>query len=156
MSRPPISISTQSCQRLFCYGTLQIPAVLEAVIGRRLMGSRARLCGYTARQVRLAEYPGLVKSPNAITCGRLYRDVSPIELNVLDRFEGRLYRRCQHVVVTDSGRRIRAWVYMVAAGQGKKVTGRPWRLERFLRTEYHHFMQRFVKERHHLYARDDG
>ena len=38
-------------QRLFCYGTLQLPAVMEAVIERRLRGVRAVLAGYGAFQM---------------------------------------------------------------------------------------------------------
>jgi len=133
--------------RLFCYGTLQIPAVLEAVIGRPLTGVRAYLPGYAPFQVRQAEYPGLVRSPGNATPGRLYRDATAAEIAVLDRFEGRLYRRRGQVVVMANGLRIQAWVYMVAAGRHKQVTATPWRLERFLRTEYPRFMKRFVEDR---------
>lgn len=138
--------------RLFCYGTLQIPAVLEAVIGHRLGGIRAVLPGYAACQVRRAEYPGLIRSPGNKTSGRLYRHVTPAELTVLDRFEGHLYHRRHHVVVSDSGRRIQAWVYMVAPGRQKQVSARPWQLERFMRTDYKRFMRRFVQDRRLLFA----
>lgn len=144
----------ESHHRLFCYGTLQIPEVLEAVIGNPLRGIRAVLPGYAAYQVRRAEYPGLVRSPGNMTSGRLYHQVTPMELNVLDRFEGRLYQRQSHVVVKDSGQRIQAWVYMVIPGRQKQVTTKPWHLDRFLRTEYHRFMRRFVRDRRVLYARE--
>ena len=147
---------SESHHRLFCYGTLQIPAVLEAVIGHRLQGIRAALPGYAAFQVRRAEYPGLIRSPGHKTPGRLYRNVTPTELGVLDRFEGRLYRRQHQIVVNDNGRRIQAWVYMVVPGRQKQVTARPWHLERFMRTEYHRFMRRFVRDRRVLYAQDNG
>jgi len=140
--------------RLFCYGTLQIPAVLEAVIGHRLRGLRAVLPGYAACQVRRAEYPGLLRSPGNKTIGRLYNNVTPIELKVLDRFEGRLYRRRHQIVFKENGRRIQAWVYMVAPGREKQVTTKPWYLDRFLRTEYHRFMRRFVLDRRLLYTRE--
>lgn len=142
--------------RLFCYGTLQIPAVLEAVIGHRLQGIHAVLPGYAACQVRRAEYPGLLRAPEKKTSGRLYNDVTPMELKVLDRFEGRLYRRQHRIVIKDNGRRIQAWVYMVAPGRQKQVTTRPWHLDRFMRTEYHRFMRRFVLDRRVLYAQEAG
>lgn len=138
--------------RLFCYGTLQIPGVLEAVIGHRLRGIHAVLPGYAAYQVRRAEYPGLLRSPGNKTSGRLYRHVTPEELDVLDRFEGTLYHRRYQVVVNDSGRRIQAWVYMVAPGRQKQVSARPWNLERFMRTDYKRFMRRFVQDRRILFA----
>jgi len=140
--------------RLFCYGTLQIPAVLEAVIGHRLRGIRAVLPGYAACQIRRAEYPGLLRAPGKKASGRLYTNVTPMELKVLDRFEGRLYRRQHRIVIKDNGRRIQAWVYMVTPGRQKQVTTRPWHLDRFMRTEYHRFMRRFVLDRRVLYARE--
>lgn len=140
--------------RLFCYGTLQIPAVLEAVIGHRLQGMRTVLPGYAACQIRRAEYPGLVRSPGDKTSGRLYSHVTRLELDVLDRFEGRLYRRQHKIVIKASGQRTQAWVYMVAPGKNKQVTKRPWHLDRFMRTDYHRFMRRFVMGRRIFYTEE--
>ena len=149
----PISAAPLSRdRRLFCYGTLQIPAVLDAVIGRPLEGGPAVLPGYMACTVRGETYPGLARSGQSHTPGRLYGDVTPPELAVLDRFEGRLYRREARVVVAANGRRVSAWVYMVAAGREAMLTRDPWCLERFLRTGYPRFMQRFVRERRAIYA----
>ena len=142
--------------RLFCFGTLQIPEVLEAVIDRRLHGTCACLPGYTAFQVRRAGYPGLLRSPGGKTPGILYRDLAPMELDMLDRFEGGLYRRQPGVVVMCNGRRVQAWIYMIAAGRTKKLSGKPWRLDRFMQHEYGRFMRRFVMERRALYAPEEG
>lgn len=139
-------------QRLFCYGTLQIPAVLEAVIGRSLDGGRARLSGFAAYRVRGEVYPGIARTTGGTTPGRLYRKVSPSELAVLDRFEGALYRRTGRVVTTPDGRRVRAWVYRVASGREAMLTRTPWRLREFMHGDYQRFMQRFVRDRRALYA----
>jgi gamma-glutamylcyclotransferase (GGCT)/AIG2-like uncharacterized protein YtfP len=139
-------------RRLFCYGTLQLPTVLEAVIGRRLRGERAMLSGYGAFQVHRAEYPGLLRLPGHTTHGVLYHDLTPLELDVLDRFEGALYQRRQQPVRLANGRRVKAWVYRVAAGRRQQLTTVPWHLERFRRSTYPRFMQRFVKDRRDLYV----
>ena len=124
---------------------------MEAVIGRRAHGLHACLPGYVARRVRRAEYPGLVRCPTEKACGRLYRDITAGELDVLDRFEGCLYRRRRQPVVLYGGRRVQAWTYMVAKGREKKVSGKPWHLNRFMRTDYARFMQRFVEDRRAQY-----
>lgn len=139
-------------QRLFCYGTLQIPAVLEAVIGRPLAGLDARLPGFSAFMIRGEVYPGIVRTAGGMTAGRLYPSCSPLELAVLDRFEGRLYRRLALPVTTADGRRVRAWVYGIACGREKMLTATPWRLEVFTRARYARFMQRFVRDRRTLYT----
>ena len=144
------------CHGLFCFGTLQIPTVLEAVIGRRLQGARAFLHGYIALQVCGAEYPGLHRAPGQKTPGRLYRDVTPQELDVLDRFEGPLYRRRYQFVSKNNGQRTQAWTYMMAAGRQNQLTKTPWHLDRFMRTEYPRFMRRFVRNRRFLYEPEDS
>lgn len=142
-------------QRLFCYGTLQIPAVLEAVLGHALRGGPAGLPGYAAFRVRGETYPGLAPRRESTTPGRLYVDVAPSDLAVLDRFEGYFYRRTARVVHLPSGRRVRAWVYMVAAGRENMLVPSPWHLETFLRTGYQRFMQRFVRDRRALYISEN-
>ena len=138
-------------QPLFCYGTLQLPAVLEAVIGRRLQGVRAALAGYGVFRIRRAEYPGLLRLPGQIAWGLLYDDLSPAELGILDRFEGVQYERRAQAVQRIDGRRVQAWVYMVAAGRRRQLTAVPWRLQRFRRSAYRRFMKRFVTDRRFLY-----
>jgi gamma-glutamylcyclotransferase (GGCT)/AIG2-like uncharacterized protein YtfP len=138
--------------RLFCYGTLQLPTVLEAVIGRRLRGKRALLSGYGAFLVHRAEYPGLLRLAGHITQGVLYHDLTPLELDVLDRFEGALYQRRLQPVRLANGRRVQAWVYLFAARRRQQLTSVPWQLERFRRSTYPRFMQRFVKDRRDLYG----
>ena len=152
---PTSAIGDKTHQRLFCYGTLQVPAVMEAVIGRRLWGVRAALPGYGAYQVRRAEYPGLRESRDRTTRGMLYHDLTSAELALLDLFEGAIYQRRHQIVRTRSGRRVQAWTYMMAAGQGRQLTAVPWRLERFMRSQYQRFMKRFVVDRRALYAAQD-
>jgi hypothetical protein len=78
--------------------------------------------------------------------------VDPRELTVLDRFEGRLYRRTGRVVTLPNGRRVRAWVYMLASGRNNMLTRTPWQLRDFRHHRYRRFMERFVRERRALYA----
>ena len=139
-------------QRLFCYGTLQLPTVLEAVIGRRLRGMRSALTGYAAFQVHRAEYPGLLRFPGQSTWGLLYEDLTWPELGVLDRFEGNQYQRRRLAVRRVDGRRVQAWVYMLAAGRHRQLASVPWHLGRFRRSAYRRFMQRFVRDRRSFYV----
>ena len=126
-------------QRLFCYGTLQLPAVLDAVIGRRLQGVRSALAGYGTFRIRRAEYPGLLRRPGQTAWGLLYDDLSPLELGILDRFEGNQYERRAQAVQRVDGRRVQAWVYMVAARRHGQLTAVPWQLEHFRRSVYPRF-----------------
>lgn len=133
--------------RLFCYGTLQLPAVLQAVIGRTLDGRTAWLPGYSACRVRGAGYPGLRPAGGSVTPGRLYEGLTPRELAVLDRFEGALYSRRPVTVRSDRGRWQSAWCYLVAAQGLAALTDESWRLEDFSRQGLAAFMAQFVEAR---------
>lgn len=147
--RPPV------CDALFCYGTLQIPEVIQAVIGRHPRGCLAEIHGYGAFEVRQAEYPGLRPARGRITGGRVYFGLSASELTILDRFEGRLYRRRRLAVRTCDGRRRCVWVYVVKPARRRCLAPRSWNRHEFRRRRYRRFMQRFVYDRRSLFAPAD-
>lgn len=134
-------------QNLFCYGTLQIPAVIEAVVGRRFRGRAAVLRGYAAFEVRGAEYPGIRRVPEHATSGQVYCGLTLGELSILDRFEGPLYQRRRMVVHTHDGRRRGVWAYVVKPARHKRLTPALWRQRDFRRRRFRRFMQRFVVDR---------
>ena len=139
-------------QNLFCYGTLQIPVVIEAVIGRRFQGRKAELDGFTAFEVRRAEYPGIRPTPHRTTRGKIYFGLTPGELVILDRFEGLLYQRRRLVVRTRDGRRRGVWTYVVKPGRYQRLTATLWRQRDFRRRRFRRFMQRFVVDRRNVFA----
>lgn len=81
---------------LFAYGTLQDPDVLGAVLGRPVDMSRLRPAtapGYRAVFYPGRVYPALIRAPQATPAGLVVADLSPLDLAVLDAFEGDEYRR---------------------------------------------------------------
>ena len=103
--------------RLFCYGTLQIPEVIKAVTGRTHVGVTARLFDYAIYRVKNAGYPGVIYSPDKETTGVLYSGVTEKELKILDLFEGDLYERICLDAIGHNGNNQRAWVYVVPETQ---------------------------------------
>lgn len=79
--------------RLFCYGTLEFPPILEAVAGRRFPGRAAVLPGYRRLAVRGQVFPGIVAQAGAEVGGTLYRGLSNAHLRRLDAYENAFYRR---------------------------------------------------------------
>lgn len=78
--------------RLFVYGTLQHPPLLEHLLGRRPPLTPATLEGWRAVDLSGRVYPGLVPAPTGSARGHVL-EVDDDELAVLDRFEGRQYER---------------------------------------------------------------
>jgi gamma-glutamylcyclotransferase (GGCT)/AIG2-like uncharacterized protein YtfP len=99
---------------LFVYGTLQDPDVLGAVLGRPVDISRLRQAtapGYRAVFYPGRVYPALVGAPDAAAAGLLIEDLSPLDLAVLDAFEGEEYRR-DAIAVSLAGQQHQAGTYL--------------------------------------------
>lgn len=116
--------------RLFAYGTLQLPERLQALIGRVPPMSPARLREYRSGLVERADFPGLVPCADAVTEGMLLTGITESELQVLDEYEGELYRRI--LVHVEAGREpVDTWVYIIVPWARRRVTTTPWTLERY-------------------------
>lgn len=111
---------TAYTEKLFSYGTLQLPAVQWATFGRLLSGSAAILKAYRLSILPIsnpgviaasgmAEHPVLVYTGEQQDCveGVVF-ELSPEELELSDSYESADYKRIS--VVLNSG--VKAWVYV--------------------------------------------
>jgi len=139
--------------RLFCYGTLQIPEVMKAVTGQIYTGVNARLPGYAIYRVKDAEYPGIIEAPDDETSGVLYHGVSDEDLRVLDLFEGELYDRRLLEVITADGKSDHAWVYVISPKNKNYLTNESWHLKTFIEKGFDTFMKYYVNDRKEIYTK---
>ena len=98
-------------RRLFCYGTLQSPAVMTAIVGRSPRRRAAVLPGHQVARLAGRPWLGITISPAGTVSGTLYHDLTPAELRRLDRYEGTDYRRATVRVRMAAGR-YSTWVYL--------------------------------------------
>jgi gamma-glutamylcyclotransferase (GGCT)/AIG2-like uncharacterized protein YtfP len=140
-------VESPMIDRLFSYGTLQVPEVMQAVTGRTYEGLLADLPGYAVYTVNQAEYPGVVPQAGSKAPGTLYIGVAPQQLKALDVFEGDLYERRLLEVVTSDGHKSAAWVYVVPARLGSRLSSRPWSLRHFVTHDFQKFWGGYVRKR---------
>lgn len=95
-------------ERLFVYGTLQIPTVQQVVFGRSIMGMPDTLTGFRKAEIMLGlhRYPIAVRDVDSQIDGLLL-ELTPEELKRGDEYETIAYERIR--VKLKSG--IEAWVY---------------------------------------------
>ncbi|MEY2934796.1 MAG: hypothetical protein RL033_5545 [Pseudomonadota bacterium] len=134
-------MSPSTSFRLFAYGTLQLPEVLQAVIGQRREGVPALLSGYRRFCVPGKPYPAMVVDARSSVPGLLYDDLSAAELELLDYYEGELYERHELLVRVQSAQ-IPAMSYVLSAAHGALVTEEPWDLQAFEREHLTSYLQR--------------
>jgi len=120
-------------QRIFAYGTLEIPELMHRVVGRELRSEAAELRGYARYLVAGRPYPGIVQADGARTSGRVYHGIDEAALTALDRFEGDLYERRNVVVFRADGSLLDAQVFAVPASQVGLLSRDPWDRARFER-----------------------
>jgi len=120
---------------VFTYGTLAVPAVMEAVTGRRFAEREAELAGFARCRLRGRSYPAAVERAGARVAGRLYDAVDAATLARLDRFEGPLYERREVSVLLPAGGEARAEVYVLAASRRGELLDEPWDPAAFERVE---------------------
>ena len=108
-----------SSHRLFVYGTLADPAVCARLLGRVPRPVPARLRGYARHEVRGEAYPAIVAKSNGLVKGLIYENISQVEVDALDTYEGDEYERIGVFVETEAGQ-ARAWVY-VWAGRAERL-----------------------------------
>jgi gamma-glutamylcyclotransferase (GGCT)/AIG2-like uncharacterized protein YtfP len=117
--------------RVFAYGTLLVPRVVEALLGREPPGRPASLQGFARGVVRGRSYPAMAARPGARTEGRVYEGITRRELGLLDRFEGERYLRRRVRVELDHGEMLPALTYVLRPRELHALIRRPWDVERF-------------------------
>ena len=127
--------------RLFCYGTLQFPEIMQAVTGCRFTGIPAVLEDYACCTVRGQVYPGIAPATGIHTEGIVYAGIGTAQLKKLDRFEGDLYERIRVCVSDRAGKPLQAWVYVVPTAMHKLLTAATWNREAFELTQLPHFLK---------------
>jgi len=99
--------------RLFAYGTLLVPEVMEIVTGRGFASEPARLADHRCRLLRGAVYPGVLPVRGETTQGRVHHGLDARALERTDRFEGALYERRALEVTLARGTGCEAFVYVL-------------------------------------------
>jgi len=118
--------------QLYAYGTLQLPEVLEQVIGRRVESRHAVLDGYACYRLRNRVYPGIVERSGERVTGVVYSGIDAHEIEQLDAYEGSFYERRTLTLRADGGQ-IEALGYVLGSEHRGQLSKDAWDLEAFRR-----------------------
>jgi gamma-glutamylcyclotransferase (GGCT)/AIG2-like uncharacterized protein YtfP len=122
--------------RLFVYGTLQHPPLLDHLLGRLPELGPALVTGWRAARLQGRVYPGLV--PGGSARGHVL-EVDDDELAVLDRFEGPQYEQVG-VVASVAGEEVPALAWRLRDEHAGLVFDDDWDLQRFVADDAHAFL----------------
>ena len=110
-------------EKLFSYGTLQLPQVQESLFGRILAGAKEQLPGYKVEKLKIKDQGVIEKSctdmhpilvhtgdPTDVVAGMVF-EVTQAELEKADEYEVEDYRRTLATMRSGS----QAWIYSSSA-----------------------------------------
>lgn len=106
-------------EKLFSYGTLQLPQVQESLFGRILAGTKEKLPGYKVEKLKIKDqavieksgtdmHPILVQTgkPQDVVAGMVF-EITQAELEKADEYEVDDYLRSVGVMLSGT----HAWIY---------------------------------------------
>ena len=123
--------------RLFTYGTLEIPSVMRIVLGRDLEGEPGILHGYARFLVRGECHPGIMQRAGASVSGTIYKGLEPEMFSRLDRYEGKEYQKRIVEVINSAGEPLAAYTYTCIA---EMLSETPWDREVSIRDHLKRFL----------------
>ena len=110
-------------EKLFSYGTLQLPQVQESLFGRILAGTKEELPGYKVEKLKIKNqavieksgtdmHPILVQTgkPRDVVAGMVF-EITQAELEKADEYEVDDYRRTLATMCSET----QAWIYCSAS-----------------------------------------
>lgn len=112
--------------RLFAYGTLQYPGLLQQLLGRIPPHRPARLQGYARYTVNGADYPGIVPEAGCCTEGIVLQGIQAGEWERLDQYEDDLYERKIVTLNLEGGGEMTAFAYIIPEANRQALSNQPW------------------------------
>ncbi|MEZ5543069.1 MAG: gamma-glutamylcyclotransferase family protein [Pseudomonadota bacterium] len=138
----PVAADEEHKMRLFCYGTLQYPEIMEQVSGNHYPGMPVVLENYGCYTLRGEVFPGIVPEEGAQTRGVLYNALGNAQLERLDAFESDYYMRRRVVVSDADDRPLQAWAYVLRPEARERLTDEVWDRNRFEALHLQQFLRR--------------
>ncbi len=134
---------------LFAYGTLRLPEVIEALLGKKLESEPFQVTNFIRKTMRGQIYPGVIHSKGAIVDGSLYVGIDDYSMHVLDTFEDEVYERQLISVNSSINGIVEAKIYVVPETHVSILGENDWNIEEFRAghlASYVDMCQRFILE----------
>ncbi len=123
----------------FAYGTLMSEKVLRKVTGETFPRTSGTLSGFARYAIRNEVYPGLIEEELGQVEGVVYSGLSTAAWNLLDRFEGSMYKKI-NVFIRCNHEQVSAETYLLKLEYRPVLEKHSWNFDAFLRERIHRFV----------------
>ena len=125
---------------LFCYGTLEIPDVIETITRKTFASAAAIAPNYARYMLKKEEYPGLVAEEGNETPGTAYFDVDDISMKKIAQYEDTCYE-LRTILITANGTEHQALAFVVPIERSELLSDQSWDRQRFIDTQLESFLR---------------
>jgi gamma-glutamylcyclotransferase (GGCT)/AIG2-like uncharacterized protein YtfP len=133
-------------KNLFAYGTLLVPEIWKAVVGKEFPSEPASLPGYEIRRVVNEDFPGIRPSgdPLGFVEGRVFHSLNEDTLMKLDRYEGNLYDRFEVLLAMPNSASIQSETYVVSPNFQHLLTNEFWNVDWFVNEALEQYLKKLL------------
>lgn len=135
-------VQSESVGHVFVYGSLLFDEVWSRVVEGQYSSFGATLSGYRRHAVAGETYPAVMPLAGSSVQGLVYENVSQSDIDRLDLFEGREYRREKASVTDAHGQSVSAHFYLWL--EPTKALDQDWDIEHFKAEGLKRFMATYV------------
>lgn len=129
-------------RNIFVYGTLMFDVVWQQLSSGHYQKMDAELADFIRLKVRGEEYPGIIPSIANRVAGQLILNVTPDDIQQLDVFEGKYYKR-ELVKVTSANREYPAETYVFRKKYQSLLSMEEWDADIFKNHGLSSFLSRY-------------
>lgn len=133
---------------LFVYGTLMLPEIRYALLGKELKQIPAKLSGYSTytffRENHESEYPILKPEDNGIVNGYVLQKVTKRDYDILEYYEGEDYHLIE-IDVEIYGRATRTNIFSNSNTKTFQYC-KKWSLDDFLENHFNNYIEKVIPE----------
>lgn len=137
---PAPSAPVASAPSAFVYGTLQVPSVLQRVLGRVPPGAPAVVHDFERRCIEGQCYPAIVTAPGQRATGRVLFALTVAEWALLDVYEGAMYTRQWVSAMLSEGTACPVQSYVLRSEYSHVLGPGDWSLAHFVEHDLEAFL----------------
>ncbi|MBK8501434.1 MAG: gamma-glutamylcyclotransferase [Saprospiraceae bacterium] len=128
---------------LFTYGTLMVPEIIQALLGRQPQAKPATLDGFRRYLLLDANYPGIKTQVDNRVSGLIYYQLSQNDLDILNDFEGEPYELKPVSATLISGEGVSTFAYIIKEQFENLLSDQDWSLEEFMALHKDNFIREY-------------
>ena len=130
-------------KNIFVYGSLMYDEVWNRIVQEFHQKIKAKIVGYKRLKVKNADYPGLAKDKGVVP-GFVWLNVSQSNIERLDLFEGKFYKRVEGIATDMNNNKIIVNFYLIQDSYLSILEDIEWDEEEFQEHGLEKFLRNYV------------